>query len=243
MRRSDNVRRPKRPPDQAQERLENLSGTFMLTSSHSLVREHKHRDKPSRWGGLPHGGAPFFVALNILGNDPFMAQATSPSRTKRTKLRPELTMGEPPEINRHWRGLFLASLAETSNVTASAKFAQVNPSRPYKARRDEPEFAHAWKAALLEGYEHLEMETLHRLRMGTPNGKDDRKFDIANALRLLMLHRETIAKERAVAGEESEESVLASLNAKIDAMRSREAEVQQMLREDNAADADVYDDE
>ncbi len=140
----------------------------------------------------------------------------------RTKIRTEQRDGEKPGLDRHWRSLFLDTLAETSNVSAAARKAGINPSRAYKVRRIEPAFRTKWQEALLEGYEHLEMETLHRLRMGVSSGKDDRKFDIANALRLLSLHSQTVAHERAIREEEDEEVILAELNAKIDAMRARD---------------------
>jgi hypothetical protein len=143
----------------------------------------------------------------------------------RSKIRDEFRKGEKDKLDRHWRTLFLDTLAETSNVSAAARKAGVNPSRAYKVRREEPGFAAKWGDALLEGYKHLEMETLHRLRMGVDSGKEDRKFDIANALRLLTLHRETVAREKAVRGHMDEDEVLASLNAKIDAMRACEAEL------------------
>lgn len=143
---------------------------------------------------------------------------------------------DAPRPKAQWRRQFLDTLAETSNVSEAARACNIRPTRAYKVRREEAEFRREWHDALLEGYEHLEMETLHRLRMGT--GKDDNKFDIANALRLLMLHRETVARERALRGADDEESVLASLNAKIDAMREREAAVKQMLDEDNALAAE-----
>lgn len=142
--------------------------------------------------------------------------------SSRTKIRTEQKSDEKPGLDRHWRGLFLDTLAETSNVSAAARAAGVNPSRAYKVRRSEPAFRAKWQEALLEGYEHLEMETLHRLRMGVSGGKDDKKFDIANALRLLSLHSQTVAHERAIRDEEDEETILAELNAKIDAMRARE---------------------
>jgi hypothetical protein len=161
--------------------------------------------------------------------DDSMARA----RGTRTKLSPEQKSAEKPQLDRHWRGLFLMVLAETSNVSAAAREAGVNPSRAYKVRREEPAFRQAWYAALLEGYEHLEMETLHRLRMGVEAGREDRKFDIANALRLLMMHRETVARERALHCEDDEEAVLAELNAKLDQMRLREAEIAQLLAEED----------
>ena len=116
------------------------------------------------------------------------------ARTKRTKIAAAYRRGEKGKLDRHWRGFFLDHLAETSNVTAAAHFAGVNPARAYKVRREDAAFARKWYAALLEGYEHLELETLQRLREGVP--ADGPKFDIANALRLLTLHRETVARER-----------------------------------------------
>lgn len=162
-----------------------------------------------------------------------MARQPKVTKAKQTKIRSGLKDGESGYITRHWRGIFLDELADTSNVSAAARKAGINPSRAYKVRREEPEFASKWFDALMEGYEHLELETLHRLRMGTD--KDDNKFDIANALRLLSLHRETVAHERAIRSHQDEESILAALNAKIDAMRTREAQVKLMLTQDEQA--------
>jgi len=141
-------------------------------------------------------------------------------QTARTKLHPAQKAGEKDRLDRHWRRLFLDTLADTSNVTRSAEAAGINPARAYLVRRVEPEFARQWRAALLEGYENLEMETLHRLRTGT--AKDDPKFDIANAIRLLVLHRETVASQRAERARIDEDSVIASINAKFAARRARE---------------------
>ncbi len=141
-------------------------------------------------------------------------------RGRRIKLRTELTEGEPEAVDKHWRGLFLDILAETSNVSEAARRTIINPSRAYKNRREDPVFAAQWHAALMEGYEHLEMETLQRLRAGT--AADGPKFDTANALRLLAMHKETVAKERAKHSSLSEAEVLASINAKIAIIRARE---------------------
>ncbi len=124
--------------------------------------------------------------------------------------------GEGP-INKHWRTYFLQTLAATSNVTASAKAAGVSPSRAYKARREHADFAAAWRAALYEGYEHLEMEVLAVLRGHDP----ERKLDIANAIRLLAAHRETIAAERARREGQDEAAVFAALDRKLATIRSR----------------------
>jgi hypothetical protein len=143
--------------------------------------------------------------------------------------------GETPH-DTLWQILFLDALAETSNVTQAALRAAVTPARAYKLRRDDAAFRREWQAALVEGYAHLELETLHRLRMGVEAGKDDRKFDIANALRLLTLHSRSVAQARAVDSDEDEEAILARLNAKIDAMRAREAEWDALESDDDDAD-------
>ena len=101
----------------------------------------------------------------------------------RTKIKNQLKEGEEAGLNRHWRGLFLDVLAESSNVSESARRAGINPSRAYKVRREEPEFARAWLAALYEGYIHLEMEVVRRLREGDMQTENKDKYDFANAIR------------------------------------------------------------
>ena len=118
-------------------------------------------------------------------------KAALPARRKPTKLTAKQREQEAEgKIDKHWRTYFLQKLAETSNVTASAAHAGVATSRAYKTRREDAKFAAAWRAALFEGYQHLEMEVLGYLRAAEP----DRKFDVANALRLLAAHQATIAK-------------------------------------------------
>lgn len=122
-------------------------------------------------------------------------------------------------ISNKWRIEFLQKLAETSNVTQSAAHAGVSQSRAYKVRRGDAEFASQWRAALLEGYEHLELEVLGYLRAAEPA----RKMDVAGALKLLALHAQTVARERAMADNRDEQEVLDSIDAMIDEMRERAA--------------------
>lgn len=130
-------------------------------------------------------------------------------------------------MNAEWGRDFLAHLASTSNVTGSAKHAGVGTTTAYEARRTDPEFNRKWQQALLEGYEHLELELLHRLRAGevkqAPTVKRRKPtFDNATAFRLLSLHRETIARQRALQEDEDEEAILAAIDAKLDRMRHRQ---------------------
>jgi len=141
--------------------------------------------------------------------------------------------GEGP-LNKHWRTYFLQTLAETSNVSLSAQKAGISPSRAYKARREDADFAAAWRAALLEGYDHLEMEALGYLRAGDSS----RKFDVASAIRLLTMHRETVALERARTDDSDEQSVLDSIDAVIEKMRERRAANAAVLAETEVGDGD-----
>ena len=141
--------------------------------------------------------------------------------SSRTKIRPEYTEGEMATLNRHWRTLFLDTLAETSNVSHSARRAGINASRAYKVRREEPEFARAWLSALWEGYIHLEMEVLRRLREGDSETSDGSKYDFANAIRLLAAHRDNAAKAQAEQRNVSAAEVRASIDRKVEEIRLR----------------------
>ena len=159
---------------------------------------------------------------------------TSPSReVKRKNVRitdaQKAAEGEGP-VNKHWRTYFLQALAATSNVTASAKLAGVSPSRAYKTRREHADFALAWRAALYEGYEHLEMEVLAQLRGHDP----ERKLDIANAISLLGAHRDTIAAERARREGLDEAAVFAALERKLSTIRARLAANETAARADGS---------
>ena len=104
-----------------------------------------------------------------------------PGRPPKESAQPALDQPEPDQpgaesggkLSRNWRGHFLAALAETSNVTASAARARVSPSRAYKLRRDDAEFSAQWRQALHEGYDHLEMDVLAYLRSADPARKMD----------------------------------------------------------------------
>jgi hypothetical protein len=139
----------------------------------------------------------------------------------RTNIKSQLKKGEEKGLNRHWRGLFLDHLAESSNVSESARIAEVNPSRAYKVRREEPVFAREWLAALWEGYVHLEMEVLRRLREGDQQTSSCDKYDFANAIRLLSAHRENAVRAQAEQRNVSAAEVRASIDRKVEAIRQQ----------------------
>ncbi|MEM6856826.1 MAG: hypothetical protein AAF559_03070 [Pseudomonadota bacterium] len=142
-----------------------------------------------------------------------------PENRNRTKIKDQLKEGEEKGLNRHWRGLFLDFLAESSNVSESARRAGINPSRAYKVRREEPAFARQWLAALWEGYMHLEMEVLCRLREGEKPKSEKEKYDFANAIRLLNAHRENAARAQAEQRNVSAADIRASIDRKVEAIR------------------------
>lgn len=161
--------------------------------------------------------------------------------SSRARIAPACKEAEG-QLTRHWRGEFLAALAETSNVTAAANTAGVHPSRAYKVRRLEQDFAAQWRLALYEGYEHLEMEVLAYLRGKAP----EHKIDVANAIRLLAAHRDTVARMRAMEEDDDEQAVLDSIDAMIDAMRQRsqqhDAETEAQAESEAGRDTGAADD-
>jgi hypothetical protein len=125
-----------------------------------------------------------------------------------------------------WSRTFLEELAATSNVSAAARAAGIHPSTAYEARRKRADFNRRWQEALCEGYDHLEMELLHRMRTGEIKPAKDakrgvRSFDNATAFRLLLAHRDSAARQRAVRSNEDREQILLSINAKLERMRER----------------------
>lgn len=141
--------------------------------------------------------------------------------------------GQKEQGDGHWRDRFLAALAETSNVVESAREAGVDKSLAYRIRRQDSNFASAWHAALDEGYLHLEMETLCRLRSGT--GPDERKVDLANALRLLSLHRNRAEHQSAQRETRDEAAIFAAIDEQLDRIRARHENVSRLLREDGVS--------
>jgi hypothetical protein len=125
-----------------------------------------------------------------------------------------------------WSKAFLSELAATSNVTASARKAGISTTHAYDTRRNNPEFNREWQRALCEGYDHLEMEMLQRLRAGEVKPASGAKrgvrgFDNATAFRLLAAHRDSAARHRAIRSNEDAEAIALSINAKLERMRQR----------------------
>lgn len=157
---------------------------------------------------------------------------TTQRRKPPIKLPSKLREQDAIPGNRHWRTYFLAHLVETSNITASAIAAGISTARAYRTRQDDPDFAAQWQVALAQGYENLEMELLGYLRTPAP----DRKLDVANAIRLLTLHRQSVAQQRANTDDRSEQDVLDSIDRMIDDMRQRATANAAQMAEPDAPD-------
>lgn len=141
-----------------------------------------------------------------------------------------------------WSRVFLSELAATSNVSAAARKAEVSTFIVYEMRRTRAEFSRQWQEALCEGYDHLEMALLHRLRAGEIKPaagakRGVRQFDNATSLRLLTAHREAVARQRAMRDNEDADAILASINLKLERMRERSLAAQKQAEERDGLEA------
>lgn len=126
---------------------------------------------------------------------------------------------------------FLQQLAVSSHVAQSAKAANISTSTLYLWREKDSAFREDWLKALAAGYELLEMELLHRARNGVDKpvfhgGKivaTVKDYDNGLAFRLLVAHRNMVAKTRAAAAELTDQraELRQTLDQKINAMRRR----------------------
>lgn len=127
----------------------------------------------------------------------------------------------PLAADRHWRTRFIDHLAATSSVSRSAEAAGITPARAYKLRRTDKDFARQWAGALAEGYLHLEMEVVRRLREGDMKAGDADKFDFSNAIRVLATQRDSAGRSQSQVRDVSAAEVRASIDRKIEGIRRR----------------------
>lgn len=83
--------------------------------------------------------------------------------TKRTIAAPKPTRGAATRAAA-WRKVFLTELADTCNVSHSARIAGVDRVTVYKHRADDAEFSAAWDDAIEEGIEALELAVRNRAK-------------------------------------------------------------------------------
>ncbi len=134
---------------------------------------------------------------------------------------PAATKSELTKLRQNWRAEFLARLAETSNVTEACKSADISPGTVYDLKRRDSSFAANWLDALCEGYDNLEMEMLFHLRNGESAEPGAKRYNFAVALRMLLAHRETVAREKARRAHVTVAEVRASIDRKVAEMRER----------------------
>ena len=132
------------------------------------------------------------------------------------------------------RETFLATLARTCNVFASARAARRQAQLFYHQRRRDGGFRAAWMEALREGYDFLELEMVHRARFGTRKDvfhqgvktATTRVHCEATALRLLHLHRATVSglrEEDHGGARRGADAVFADIVARMQEIRARDA--------------------
>lgn len=125
--------------------------------------------------------------------------------------------------------LFLAHLAATSNVQASAAKARMSLSSVYRLRIRSAEFRARWEVALREGYATLEARVLAQALAGGEPEEGGPKFDSKVALALLAAHRQSVGKApaaekgRPAPAKIDAAALRARLIAKFDEMHARMA--------------------
>lgn len=82
-------------------------------------------------------------------------------------VKQAIVKAQPERWTPEKRRDFLAKLAETANVRASARAVGMSEQGVYKLRAKSPEFRAQWAAALREGYAQLEVMLLERALKGT----------------------------------------------------------------------------
>jgi hypothetical protein len=124
--------------------------------------------------------------------------------------------------------LFLSHLAQTANVTASAKVAGVTTAPVYDLRGKSEDFRNRWHRALCEGYARLEANLLaEALSPASGNMKDStfklRQMKIRLGSSLLAAHRATVRGETPATPSKSRDpkEVQQRLEARFAAMRKR----------------------
>jgi hypothetical protein len=124
--------------------------------------------------------------------------------------------------------VFLSHLAQTANVTASAKVAGVTTSPVYDLRRKSDGFRAQWHAALCEGYTRLEANLLaEALAPASGNMKDStfklRQMKIRLGSSLLAAHRTSVRGSAPTAPQRSRDprEVKLRLETRFSAMRKR----------------------
>lgn len=123
---------------------------------------------------------------------------------------------------------FLAELARTVNVRASARAVGMSEAGIYRLRLRSAKFRAAWAGALREGYARLELMLVERAIKGTPakvakpgeKARSVREYSDRLAMFLLTAHRATVEAERALPARDPK-AVCRRLEAKLAEINGR----------------------
>lgn len=124
---------------------------------------------------------------------------------------------------------FLCHLAESANVTASARAVGMSEKGVYRLRMQSAAFREAWATALREGYVKLELMMLERAMNGTRKevwhgGKavgETTEYSERLAMQLLSQHRSAVMAGPGGDTLESDAALRLRLGARLDGMRQR----------------------
>lgn len=143
------------------------------------------------------------------------------------------------------RAAFLAELAQTANVSASAAVVGLCFQGAYQLRKRDPGFADAWEQAICDAYETVEMLLLERSIVGlggeAPESVDTsrlEKLSERGMLALLGQHRQTVRNRRAKADAESGIDILRSEQSARERLEAKLLEMERRLKADDDAAQD-----
>ncbi len=150
------------------------------------------------------------------------------SRGRGKGARPQVQKARRKSWTKARRARFLDTLAETCNVKASAKAADMCSQAAYQLRKRDADFARGWVSALTAGYEALERRLLERALFGDREeiwhggAKVGERISYPDrvALTLFRAHRDTVERARADL-ETGGNSAREELAEKLEAMRKR----------------------
>lgn len=144
--------------------------------------------------------------------------------------KPQLREASKKDFVKARREAFLDALAQSCNVRLAARTVGVCTSVVYKWRRKDAGFRAAWRAALAEAYQGLELVLLERAIKGEvkvvkrAGGSERlREYPNALALQLLRLHKDSIAADEAAEAHDPDaiDEVRRRIMRKLDAVKKR----------------------
>jgi hypothetical protein len=136
---------------------------------------------------------------------PFAAKTGAADAAKVVSLRPACATQAPripqaPRFTQAKRKAFLANLALTAHVTASARVAGISSSMVYHERLRSADFCAAWHRALCEGYARLEADLLAEALIAASGNVSEKtlksraqKYQLG--LKLLTAHHASVRSE------------------------------------------------